>query len=490
MQILKTLLAFTVLFFARQAEAQIKFFKIYTNDGYDFGEGITQLADSSYLVTGSSSSFGYGPSQAFIMHVDSMGNHLWAKSYGGSESDWGRRIFAVEGDGIYVAGYTNSYGNGSFDYSFFKTDMDGNLLFQKTYGGTKFERLHGAVMMPDTTFILVGETMSNETEVEDIFMLRVKANGDTLWTKTFGSPGKDIARNVNIVNDTTFVVVGDYFTDSLIQKAFVMTMHIDGTIQWMRIPGDNGTYSLNDVTVRDGIIRAVGYNKFMNANDEEECHWYCYLAEENADPIFELMEPNVTYARIDYITTYGTEGKFYVAEQALQTTTPVYGVGEDCLIQRFNYYLFWDNSFVNTSNVGQDQASQMIPTSDGGAIVVGYNTHFGGGGNNIMLIKIGPNDDYPASYTAPIESTLVYTEELSADFKLSVYPNPVDNILHIESSENGTKSFQLMDAFGKILMENPFDLTAQIDFNSYSSGVYFVKISVDGKQRLMKVVKK
>lgn len=474
---------------SQQAGAQIKFFRIYTNNGYDFGEGITQLADSSYLVTGSSSSFGYGPSQAFIMKVDSLGNHLWAKSYGGSESDIGRRIFAVEGDGIYVAGYTNSYGNGSFDYSFFKTDMDGNLLFQKTYGGTKFERLHGAVMMPDTTFILVGETMSNEMEVEDLFMLRLKANGDTIWTKQFGSPGKDIARNVNIINDTTFVVVGDYFTDSLIQKAFVMKMHVDGTLLWMRFPGASGTYSLNDVTFNNGIIRAVGYNKFMNANNEEECHWYSHLSQENGDLIFDIMEPNVFYSRLDYVTSYGNEDKFYVAEQALQTTTPVYGDGEDLLIQRFTTYMFWDNSFVNTSNIGQDQASQMIPTSDGGAMIVGYNTHFGGGGKNIMLIKIGANDDYPASYTAPIESTLVYIEELSADFKLSVYPNPVENVLHLSSEVNGNKTVVLLDAFGKVLAQSAFELTSELDFNAYSTGIYFVKIIVDGKERVMKVVK-
>lgn len=45
--------------------SQVKFFKIYTNDGYDYGEGVVQLSDSSYLVTGSSSSFSDSPAQAF-----------------------------------------------------------------------------------------------------------------------------------------------------------------------------------------------------------------------------------------------------------------------------------------------------------------------------------------------------------------------------------------------------------------------------------------
>lgn len=489
MQILKIFTAALCLVLAQSAQAQIKFFNIYTNDGYDYGEGITQLSDSSYLVTGSSSSFGYGPSQAFIMHVDSMGNHLWAKSYGGTESDWGRRIFAVEGDGIYVAGYTNSTGNGSFDYYFFKTDMQGNLLFEKTYGGSKFEKLHGAVMMPDTTFILVGETISNETEVEDMYLMRLKANGDTIWTQTFGSPGKDIARNVNILNDTTFVVVGDYFTDSLVQKAFVMSMHVDGTILWTRFPGANGTFSLNDVTVNNGIVRAVGYNKRMNANNEEVCYLYRYLAQTNGTLIFDLIDENVTYSRLEYITSYGSQNKFYVAEQATSANTPVYPQGEDCFIQRYTEYLFWDNALLNTSYIGQDQSSQMIPTSDGGAILVGYNSAYGGGGANTMLIKIGPNDDYPASYTPPVENTLVHVKELSSDYKLSVYPNPVGSVLHISSEVYGIKNVFVTDAFGKVLQDSQFELAADLDFSAYSTGIYFVKIVVDGKQKVVKVVK-
>lgn len=490
MQVLRFLFVSVCLAFAANTQAQIKFFKIYTNDGYDFGEGIAQLSDSSYLVTGSSSSFGYGPSQAFIMHVDSMGNHQWAKSYGGSESDWGRRIFAVEGDGIYVAGYTNSMGNGSFDFYFFKTDMNGNLLFERTYGGPKFEKLNGAVMMPDTTFILVGETLSNDSEVEDMYMVRVKANGDVIWTRQIGSEGKDVARAVNIVDDESFVVVGEYFTDSLIQKAFAMRMDLDGSIIWTRFPGENGTYSLNDVTVNNGIVRAVGYQKKLSYNNEEQCHLFSYLANDDGSTIFELVDNNVTYSRLDYITSYGSSDKFYVAEQSLHSTIPNFGVGEDCFIQRYSTYLFWDNSFVNVSNLGQDQASQMIPTSDGGAIVVGYNTHYGGGGNNVMLIKIGPNDNYPVSYSAPVESTLVYTEEISEDYKLSVYPNPVENVLHIESKAPGSKHVTLMDASGKVLSENSFDLSAQIDLNAYGPGVYLVKIIVEGKQKTVKIVRK
>ncbi len=492
MQIIKILFVIGILTVAQNIQAQIKFFNIYTNNGYDFGEGVCQLSDSSYLITGSTSSFGDAPAQAFILHVDSLGNRLWSNAYGGAESDWGRRIFAVEGDGIYVAGYTNSFGNGLFDFYFFKTDFQGNLLFEKTYGGSNFEKLHGAVMMPDTTFILVGETLSNDTELEDMYLMRLKSNGDTIWTKTIGSTGKDIAKNVNIVNDSTVIVVGDYFvTDSLMQKGIVMKININGNIDWTNYTGQNGNFSLNDVTINNNIIRAVGSNFLINNGQTVFTHIYRYLANVDGSVIFELIEQNGSDTRIDYLTAYGNSNKFYIAEQAKSSTIPVFGVGEDCFIRRYSEYLFWENfPELNTSNLGQDQASQMIPTSDGGAIIVGYNTSFGSGGKNITLVKIGANDDFPASYTPPIENSLLTIETIKNDDLLSIFPNPIDQQLQLSSTFSGKIKVKIVDLSGKIIYTNSFENNLEVNFENYQSGVYFVQVEANGNQKIMKVVKK
>lgn len=492
MQILKLVVAICMIAFTHTVNSQINFYHIYTNNGYDFGEGITQLPDSSYLITGSSSSFGDAPAQAFILQVDSLGNYVWSKSYGGSESDWGRRIFHVPNDGIYVAGYSNSFGNNAFDFYFFKTDVQGNLIYQKNYGGPKREKLFGAAMLPDTTFILVGETASTDNEVEDIFMMRLNAFGDTLWTKQMGNPlGADRARNVAVLNDTTVLVVGDYYdSDSLMQKAFIMKLYIDGTFQWFKWYGNNQDFSLNDLTIHNGMLRAVGYNKRTNSNGSENSYLYRWIGDTEGNPTFELIDEIVNYSRLDYITSYGNQGKFYVVEQATDVPTPTFGIGEDCLIQRYTDYLFWDNGLLNTSNLGQDQGNQIIPTSDGGAIMVGYNTSYGKGGNNVTLVKIGPNDTYPASYTAPIENQLVFTEELEADFKLAVYPNPTSDQIQITSDLTESLNYSLLDVSGKLLLQDSFTAQALISLNSFQAGVYFLQVGFNQHAKTVRIVKK
>ena len=85
---------------------QISFYKLFTNNGADFGQGITQLEDSSYVITGSSSSFINGPSQAFLMRIDSMGNYMWSNHYGGAEIESGRRVLYTKNFGYFICDST------------------------------------------------------------------------------------------------------------------------------------------------------------------------------------------------------------------------------------------------------------------------------------------------------------------------------------------------------------------------------------------------
>ncbi|MDX1447226.1 MAG: hypothetical protein R3333_13635, partial [Lishizhenia sp.] len=70
--------------FSVNTTAQIYFHKVYAGAEYDFGYDLFQMEDTSYYLCGASSSFLDGPSQAILLKVDSLGNSIWSKSYGGS----------------------------------------------------------------------------------------------------------------------------------------------------------------------------------------------------------------------------------------------------------------------------------------------------------------------------------------------------------------------------------------------------------------------
>ena len=71
------------------------------------------------------------------MKLDANGNVTWQKTYGGSSGDdCAHSIQQTSDGGFIVAGATSSYGAGSFDYWVLKLDANGNIIWQKTYGGS------------------------------------------------------------------------------------------------------------------------------------------------------------------------------------------------------------------------------------------------------------------------------------------------------------------------------------------------------------------
>ena len=270
--ILNTIVICLLLTF--QSQGQIAFYKIFSDQGADRGQGIVQLPDSSYVITGSSSSFYTGSSQAFLLKLDSTGNQLWSKDYGGSESESGRRVLYAGGSGFYVSGLTNSIGNGGFDFYLAKTDESGTLEWEKAYGGSGWERVNDAILAQDTGVVMIGTTTSTIDGNDDIFIVRTNSLGDTLWTKTLGGNGDDIGSSIKKYTDSTFIIGGTiYNSDSMMTKGYMAHIQDNGAILWEAQYGLNGNYTINDVCVRPTNIVAVG-SYSPTIDDLDDCAFY------------------------------------------------------------------------------------------------------------------------------------------------------------------------------------------------------------------------
>ncbi|MGV3631552.1 MAG: T9SS type A sorting domain-containing protein [Bacteroidota bacterium] len=467
---------------AFEGTAQISFFKAYSDQGYEVGEGIVQLPDSGYLLTGSTSST-TAHAQAFISRVDSMGTRLWTKTYGGSESEHGRRIFFVENDGIYVAGQSNS-GTSFHDAYFFKTDLSGNLLYEKTYGSLSYDNILDGVMLPDTSFLLVGETYNTSNEQENLYLLRINKLGDTLWTKNIGSEGKDVARAVAILNDTTVMIAGEYYIpDSLMRKAMLMRLHVDGTVEWTKTYGISGNYAFNDLHIQGTTIRAVGNHEYDPVTGYR--HQYVFRCDEDGIPDIQYDDVHDGDFSFEHLVQYGPNpDNFYFCTKASDSPQiNTYEDGSDLLIYRFTgsgmYYI--GPSFF-PSNTGDDIANEAIPTSDGGAMLIGWNEHPVNGGSNLILIKIGPNDQFAFSHTIPLVESLVSLEEEPQE-EFGFYPNPVQDVLFVGSP--GKINIQVRDHSGRIVMIESL-VNGKLDVSELSPGLYFLSVEEKGMVRFLK----
>jgi len=450
--------------------SQISFFHYYSDNGVDKGEGIVQLEDSSYVITGSSSSFVEGQSQAFLMKIDSLGNRQWSNHYGGSGSESGRRVLYKKDFGFYICGFTNSIGNGGFDNYLAKIDEDGNLEWEKAIGGSGWEKVHDAALTRDTGVIMIGESSSNLTNNKDIYIARTDINGDTLWTRTIGDGGDDFASDVLAIDDSTFIVVGRYFVeDSLLTKCWASKIGDDGTVYWGKTFGVIQNSWANGVELRGNELRIVGGSSGTTCNGidvydniftKEGGFWGEFVQHVDGDE--ELIS----------IVTFGTGQDSYLSRSHENNWTFV--DGRDLAINRYSNSPFsWIDDF-KIGRVGDDVSGQIIKTSDGSAITVGYSTNAVSGGNDIYVCKIGAGSVYPNTETG-VNNNLVTIIEGTDNKGFKVYPNPSNGHLTISFEDGVIDELKVLSMTGELLYRSSSE--SLLDLSALISGCYIMKIT-------------
>ncbi|MBD3169803.1 MAG: hypothetical protein GF307_10000, partial [candidate division Zixibacteria bacterium] len=146
--------------------------------------------------------------QGLIMKIDSTGSPIWTKFYGGNEDD---RIYDVKQtmDGGYIAaGYTTSFGAGDKDAWVLRMDSNGDTLWSKTYGGSAADMGQEIFETYDGGFLLAGYTNSFGAGENDVWILNLDSSGDSLWTQTFGGTANDYALALDNTDKNEPVVVG------------------------------------------------------------------------------------------------------------------------------------------------------------------------------------------------------------------------------------------------------------------------------------------
>lgn len=195
--------------------------KTYGGKNDDFGYSLKQTLDGGYIIAGKTNSFGAGSSDIYLIKADSKGDTLWTKTYGDLSTD-GAESIIVTSDGNYVVTGYISYRTGVERYVYLiKIDRDGNLLWSKTYGGSRWDEGHSVQQTADGGFIIVGKTNSFGSftpTYSNVYLIKTDANGDTLWTKNFGEIYDDGGRYVQQTSDSGYVIVGNFASDICIIK--------------------------------------------------------------------------------------------------------------------------------------------------------------------------------------------------------------------------------------------------------------------------------
>lgn len=294
--------------------------KKYGGSGVEHGFTIERVADGNYIISGRSTSPGFGGEDAYLIKIDENGNLLWEKRYGGSSDDRIEAAYETADGGIIMVGNTVSPPSTSVDVFLIKADANGNQLWTKTFGGAGYD--NGNMVQPTTDggYIIIGQTMSYGQGQGDYWLIKTDSNGDMVWQKTFGGPQVDEGKNIRQTTDGGFIITGD--TDSYgsgLSDAYIIKTDGNGEVQWSKVYGGTRKEAAKMIEVMpDGgyvvaaITRSFGlYNPdawIIKLNSQGDTLWTRYYGGVEHEHLYSMRpDPNGGIVGVGHSDSYGAQ---------------------------------------------------------------------------------------------------------------------------------------------------------------------------------------
>lgn len=266
--------------------------------GADYGTSLLETKDGGFLITGVldvSSSGGEGNSKSteiqhaggdyWAIKTDSSGNLQWSKFFGGSLTELPLGVVETVDNNFIIVGSSDSddfnieNNKGTYDFWLIKISATGELLLEKSFGGSSIDEARAITATNDGNFIVVGDTRSSDADVSvnngaaDVWLIKVSTEGALIWEKTIGGSSFDVARAVSQTQDNGFLIAGSSrsldngFENKGQNDALIIKIDADGNVLWQKTIGGSEIDFLYDVVeLNNKSIIAVGES---NSSDQD-----------------------------------------------------------------------------------------------------------------------------------------------------------------------------------------------------------------------------
>jgi hypothetical protein len=180
----------------------------YGGSGDDGGNSVIQTSDGGYLVAGLTDSWGNGSKDIYLIKTNEYGDTTWTRYYGGY--NWDDAVSIIEGtdSNFYLTGGYSSTWNNETAIFLMKVNTVGDSIWLKTYGGDLDDDGYDLIQCQDSGFIIVGGGLSFASGFSAIHAIRTDLNGDTLWTRIYEKEWANGAYSVLQTNDSGYIIGG------------------------------------------------------------------------------------------------------------------------------------------------------------------------------------------------------------------------------------------------------------------------------------------
>lgn len=419
----------------------------------EVARSVANTADGGYIIAGGTGSNDGdatgnhgGLNDYWVVKLNASGNIQWQKTFGGSNNDEAEVIQATADGGYIIAGASNSNngnvsGNhGNYDAWIIKIDGTGNLLWQKSLGGTGTDEAEAFMTTADGGFIMAALSSSNNGDVIgnqgsfDYWIVKLDATGNIQWQQSYGGSGGDEPTCIQTTADGGYIVGG-------------ITASTNGNVT-----GNNGLY---DYWV-------------VKLNSSGNLQWQTALGGSSMEIAYGIQPT--------------PDGGYIIAGNSGSTNGNVTGNhgGYDGWVAKLNAngILQWQKSIGSTA---ADGMAALLNANDNGYIVVGYNSAANGdvtanqGGADCWVVKLSRDALGNASFK---------------NQAITLSQNPVNELLQWQTSGgNPIIKIKITDSNGKTVLEQ-YNNTNTLDIAMLANGMYILEAYAENEKMTAKFIKK
>lgn len=319
----------------------------------------------------------------------------WVKTYGNNAAFCSDMQLANDG-GLFLVGGTDIQWDPVRQGNAFliKTDIEGDIVWQHSYGGENFDEAHGMIELPNGDLVLCGVTMSYNAQGLDVYIIKTDGEGNELWTQTFGDSLDEWIGSIHLMPDGGFMLVGNIVNPNDIiadagaagyggfdgrSNIYLAKTDAAGNLQWAKVfNSPENTLTFKSLLTADGNLLILATIMHFPANDNDI---QLLKVDGNGDEIWSQIfaeDKKMAYGIVE------TESGGFLLSGAHAPSTETNYFLNDYLFMEVDAQgnEIWNNTFGDPAL--SNRAMRVTEAHDGGYVATG-------GNNPVQILKINEN---------------------------------------------------------------------------------------------------
>jgi hypothetical protein len=421
---------------AASAQLDTLWIKTYGGAANDGFRSAIPTADGGAIAVGYTHSMGPADVNMYAVRTDANGDTVWTRAYGGAGMDYAYDVCDAHTGGHVIAGYTTSGGAGHEDVYVVRIDAAGDTVWTRTYGGSEPDEGYSVCATSDGNYVVAGRTDSYGSGFNDLYLVKIDAAGDTVWTRTIGDSLYEWGQSVCETGDGNIAIAGAKWGVTNNLDVYVVKLNPEGYLVWDYTYGSTGPIDPDwgtwAIARGDTEVVVAGFRAIEGRDPLDACFLRVFT---DGTDLGYRRYTKAYYQRCNSICLVPEDGFLlcgYTKEETYQTN-------DLFLLKRVvGSGWVWEQSI---GGAGSDWGNSIVHLGGGYYLISGQTGSYGAGGYDAWLLMMKePTAGAPASHGDAWRPRLGLPG-----------PNPVEVSATVEFSLPGAMDVEISiyDVFGR-----------------------------------------